>query len=165
MSKPTASASVAPNESVISTQVRPGPQPEADGRAQEEREEEDVREAELRRVVLAGEREGDRERVEDLRLLLDDHLRRPLEDGVRVHRDDQHRDEQHPAHRFEEGEEPPARARHRGELDEVRGDVEPGELEEDGEDDERDDGPAERRCRRRAATAGARARSARRTPG
>ena len=63
---------MAPKESVISTQVGRGAEREFDGRAEEEREEEDVREAELCRGLLAWDGEGDRERVEDLRLLLDD---------------------------------------------------------------------------------------------
>ena len=44
--------------------------------------------------MLAGEGEGDAERVEDLRLVLDDLLRRAAGDGKAVDRDDQERDEE-----------------------------------------------------------------------
>ena len=75
----------------------------------------------------AGTRCG--EQVEDLRLLLDDHLGRSAEDREDVDRDDEEGDEQHPADRLEEAQEPPPGARHGRELDEVGGDVEVGGLE------------------------------------
>jgi hypothetical protein len=100
--------------------------------------------------VLPRDRERNRERVEDLRLFLDDHLGWPLKHRVGVDRDDQERNQQHPAQGLEECQEPPAGRRDAGELDEVRRDVEPGELEEDREDDERDDSAAEGRSRRSA---------------
>ena len=115
-SSQTASASVAPNESVISTHVAPGAEPKraaAPRKSAKKRMSGSPSWAEC----LAGERERDRERVEDLRLLLDDHLRRPAADRVAVDQGDQQRDEDHPAHRLEERRGTTSRrSRDRGEL-------------------------------------------------
>src|SRR6185312_752868 len=106
---------------------------EAIGGSEEEREEEDIGEPELRRAVLARQRKRDRERVEDLWLVLDDFLRRAAGDREDVDRDDEDGDEQHPAERLEEGEEPPGDRDDRRDLHEVRGDVEAGQLEQNAQ--------------------------------
>jgi hypothetical protein len=88
--------------------------------------------------VDAGQRERDAERAENLRLVLDDLLRRAAGDGKRVDRDDEQGDEQDPGECLEEAEEPPADRRDRGHLDEVGGNVEIGRLERDRDGDEGD---------------------------
>ena len=61
-------------------------------RAEEEREEEQVGDAEIRGRVLAGNRERERQHVEDVRVVLDDVLRRAAPDRVGVDpRDDRTR--------------------------------------------------------------------------
>ena len=95
MSKATVKASVAPNDRVIASQVSRTRSPSAPPR-QEEREEEQVGQAELRRVRLAGDGERERERREQLALVRDDLLRRPAPDRDRVDPRDDHGHESQP---------------------------------------------------------------------
>ena len=107
---------------------------------EEQREEEDVRRAEIRRAVLTGDAEGDRDGVEHLRLLLDDVFRRPAPHRDRVDPRDDHGDQRRPHHVLEPGEEPEADADEREQLREVVGHVELGEMEQDRERGEREPG-------------------------
>ena len=158
ISNATASASVAANESAISDPRQPWPQAEPNRRAEEEGEEEDVRQPQLGGVVLAGDREGDRERVEDLRLLLDDHLGRPLEDRVRVHGNDQDRRRAAPSSPTRRTRETTSRARSPPRTStKLAAMSRSRELEEDGQEDERDDRRRRAPRSRRPAGAGARA--------
>ena len=92
------SASVAPKDSghrePTSSRVR---RPQRSAAREEEREEEQIREPELRRVRLTRDREREREGREQLPLVRDDVLRRPAPDRVRVHPRDDQRDEHDPA--------------------------------------------------------------------
>ena len=109
-SSQTASAIVAPKDAVISTHVRPDRSAEARRRAEEEREEE-------RGPGCRGSRSsarrapGTRTRaLEDALVMLDDRVRRPAPDRVRVDPRDDQRDERRPTSLLEEVEEAPRRA-------------------------------------------------------
>src|SRR5213078_3428836 len=73
-------------------QADPGPgdaEPEPGGCSEEQREEEEIGEPEVRRSVLAGHWERERQSREHVALVVDDVVRRAAPDRVRVHpRDD-----------------------------------------------------------------------------
>ncbi len=114
-------------------------QPEAIGRAEEEREEEDVRRAEIRARVrrLARDPKRDRHLLEDPGLLRDDVVRRPSPHRDGVDPGNEQRDQHRPGERLEVGEEPESERGQREELREVEEDVELGEPEEHREDGQR----------------------------
>src|SRR5215210_5884175 len=111
---------------------------------EEDGEEEDVRRAEVRSVVLAGDAEGDRDVVEEVRLLLDDVLRRAAPDGDRVDERNDRGDQNGPGDGLEPGEEPEAEQDESEELREVEEDVELGQAQEHGERAEREPGGEQR---------------------
>ena len=136
MSNTVVRISVNASSPTIESQVQVDPQPEAGGRGEEEGEEEDVRRPDVRRAVLAGKPERDRDALEQARLLRDDVARRPAPDGERVDPRDDDGDQHDPRERLEGlHEEEPDRGQ--GEqLRDVEQRADAGEVEEHGESDE-----------------------------
>ena len=109
---------------------------------EEEREEDDVGRAKVHAAAIR-EREGDRDALEEPRLLFDDVAGRPECHGPDVHPRDDHRDERDPPELLEERDEPEAGERERRELRHVRGrfgsdevEPDPRERRDSGDDDE-----------------------------
>ena len=122
-SNQTVSAIVAPSPATSANHVHTTRKLELGCGAEEEREEEQVGDAEIRRAVLArhGERVG--EHREDVLVVRDDLLGRPAPDRVRVDPRDHDRDEHDPRELLEVAKEPPAEEGGGGEAGEVRRDV------------------------------------------
>ena len=119
------------------------PELEARGGREEEREEDDVRRAEVHGAALAGDGERDRDLFEEARLFLDDVARRAEGDGPDVHPRHDRRDERDPPELLEERDEPETREREGRELRDVRHRAHADELEahaherrQPGDDDE-----------------------------
>ena len=120
-------------------QVQPQPKLEAGRRGEEQREEEDVRWADVGRVLLARESERDRDAIEEARLLRDDVLGRSAPDREHVDPGDDQRDQHDPRERLEHAHEPEADRRQCEKLRDVEQRAEPGEVEQE---------PRARRARR-----------------
>ena len=131
----TANAIVAPNDAVISTQVSAVRNRKRSVAAEEEREEQHVRNPEVRGAALAGNGEREREVLEHARVVMDDRVRRAAPDGVRVDPGDDQRDDDDPRRLLEEVEEQPAGERRGAELRERRRALPADHGEDDGEDD------------------------------
>ena len=132
----------------------PGPgdaEPEAGGGGEEEREEEDVRRPDVRRALLAGQPERDRDAVEQARLLGDDVVGRASPHRERVDPGDDHGDQHDPGERLEDLHEEEADSVSASSFVTLKREPSPARSKSDGE-------------QRRAITAssGRRARSARR---
>ena len=149
----TVSAIVAP--SAATRHPRPvDAQPEPGGRAEEEREEEQVGDAEVRGRVLARHREREREHREDVLVVRDDLLRRPAPHRVRVDpRDDRRRRGRPSSTVSKNPRNHQPRKRRRGEAGEVREHVGVRRGQHDGEHGERRGRPADSRGEVRSGSA------------
>ena len=134
-----------PNDAVISSHVRRTRSRYCAAAREKEREEDQVRDAEVRRVGLTGHGERERHPFEDAFVMVDDRVRRPAPNRVGVDPRDDQRDDDDPRLFLEEVEEDPAEERRSAELRKGRRPLPVQEREPDRqtEEDESDE-PAPR---------------------